>query len=269
MTPPYDAGMAVTDSALVAAIETSLFMYPPSPGLTTDLSVPGMRGRVTDLSHPLANLVGDARLGDAEADDTIASIKDRFVRAKKAFGWVTGPSTRPRDLGRRLDKAGLQPIAHLAGMAAPTDLQVRGSETVRIREVTAAEQSRETDMMGRAYGMPPEIAGLFVQLVSATPGLKSRGYFAYLDGSSPVAWSYLVYIPDSAVVLLGGAATLAEARGRGIYSALVKRRLADALGDGRSHAVIQADRDTSAPICAKLGFRELCSLEVYGWMPQH
>jgi hypothetical protein len=140
---------------------------------------------------------------------------------------------------------------------------------VRIREVTAAEQSRETDMMGRAYGMPPEIAGLFVQLVSASPGLKSRGYFAYLDGSSPVAWSYLVYIPDSPVVLLGGAATLAEARGQGIYSALVKRRLADALADGRSHAVIQADRDTSAPICAKLGFRELCSLEVYGWMPQH
>jgi len=86
MTPPYDAGMAVTDSALVAAIETSLFMYPPSPGLTTDLSVPGMRGRVTDLSHPLANLVGDARLGDAEADDTIASIKDRFMRRRRPLG---------------------------------------------------------------------------------------------------------------------------------------------------------------------------------------
>ena len=259
----------MTDSALVAAIETSLFMYPPSPGLTTDLGVPGMRGRVTDLSHPLANLVGDARLGDNEADGTIATVKDRFVKAKKAFGWVTGPSTRPRDLGARLGKAGLHPIAHLAGMAAPTDLRVTGSDTVRLREVDAAEQSRETEMMGRAYGMPAEIAGLFVKLVSGTPGLKSRGYFAYTDSSSPVAWSYLVYIPDSPIVLLGGAATIPEARGKGIYSALVKRRLADALGDGRTHAVIQADRDTSAPICAKLGFRELCSLEVYGWMPAH
>jgi hypothetical protein len=98
--------------------------------------------------------------------------------------------------------------------------------------------------------------------------VKSRGYFAYLDGASPVAWSYLVYLAGSPIVLLGGAATLAEARGKGIYSALVKRRLADARGDGREAAVIQADRDTSAPICAKLGFRELCSLEVYGWMPE-
>jgi hypothetical protein len=58
-----------------------------------------------------------------------------------------------------------------------------------------------------------------------------------------------------------------EARGHGVYSALVKRRLADARADGREAAVIQADRDTSAPICAKLGFRELCSMEVFAWMP--
>jgi len=47
----------------------------------------------------------------------------------------------------------------------------------------------------------------------------------------------------------------------------VKRRLDDARADGREAAVIQADRNTSAPICAKLGFRELCSLEVYVWSP--
>jgi hypothetical protein len=228
-----------------------------------------MRGRETSLSHPLANLVGDARLGDEEADRTIAALKERFAKQNKAFGWVTGPSSRPRDIDRRLAAAGMQPIAHLAGMAAQTDLAVSANERVRIREVNAAEQSRETDMMGRAYGMPPEIAALFVKLVSGSPGVKSRAYFAYVDGDAPVAWSYLVYLLDSPVVLLGGAATLAEARGKGIYSALVKRRLADALADGRSHAVIQADRDTSAPICAKLGFRELCALEVYGWLPAH
>jgi hypothetical protein len=29
--------------------------------------------------------------------------------------------------------------------------------------------------------------------------------------------------------------------------------------------VIQAVRSTSAPIAAKLGFREICSLEFYAW----
>lgn len=252
---------------LVEAIESSLFVYPTVPGLVSDLGVKGMRGRVTELSHPLANLCGLAALSEGDADQTIATVKGRFAKQRKAFGWVTGPGTRPRDLDRRLGSAGLQPIAHLAGMSAPVDLTVGANENVRIREVTVEEQSRETEMMGRAYGMPADVASLFVRLVSS-PGVKSRAYFASLEGAAPVAWSYLVYLPSSPVVLLGGAATLPEARGKGIYSALVKRRLEDARRDGREAAVIQADRDTSAPICAKLGFRELCSLEVYAWMPE-
>jgi GNAT superfamily N-acetyltransferase len=108
---------------------------------------------------------------------------------------------------------------------------------------------------------------MFARLL-ASGNVKSRGYFAYLSGDAPVAWSYLVYLPGSPVVLLGGAATLPESRGKGIYSALVKRRLDDARADGREAAVIQADRDTSAPICARLGFRELCSLEVLAWSPE-
>jgi GNAT superfamily N-acetyltransferase len=154
-------------------------------------------------------------------------------------------------------------------MASSVDLKLDANPGVQLREVSPDEQRAETDMMGRAYGMPPDVAALFVRLVSESPGITARGYFAYLGGSpEPVAWSYLVYLPESPVVLLGGAATVAEARGKGIYSALVKRRLEDARRDGREAAVIQADRDTSAPICAKLGFRELCSLEVYAWSPE-
>ncbi|HUQ42169.1 MAG TPA: hypothetical protein VM052_06690 [Candidatus Limnocylindrales bacterium] len=260
--------MGPTDRALTDAIESSLHLYPPVPGLLKDLGVPGMHGRVTQLSHPLANLVGLARFSEKEADGRIASVKERFASEGKAFGWVTGPGTRPADLGRRLASAGMSPIAHLAGMSAPVDLNVPTNDGVKIREVDSDEQERETDMMGRAYGMPAEIAGLFVRFMSSSPGIKSRGYFAYTSGPSPVAWSYLVYLPESPIVLLGGAATLPEARGKGIYSALVKRRLDDAKRDGREAAVIQADRDTSAPICAKLGFRELCALEVYGWSPE-
>ena len=259
--------MPLTDAQLVDAVESSLFLYPEVPGVVSDLGVRGVRGRVTDLSHPLANLCGLADLDPGTADATIRQVKDRFEKERKAFGWVTGPGTKPRDLDRRLRGAGLQPIAHLAGMSASTSLDVPANDAVKIREVTAEEQQRETDMMGRAYGMPPEVSALFVRLVSG-PGVKSRAYFASIDNGAPVAWSYLVYLPSSPVVLLGGAATLPEARGKGIYSALVRRRLNDARRDGREAAVIQADRDTSAPICARLGFRELCSLEVFAWMPE-
>src|SRR6185503_6090866 len=107
-----NAPVPLTDTELVAAIESSLFLYPAIPGLTADLGVSGMRGRVTELSHPLANLCGLAELSDRDADATVRRVKDRFAKERKAFGWVTGPGTRPRDLERRLTAAGMEPIAH-------------------------------------------------------------------------------------------------------------------------------------------------------------
>src|SRR5437763_2297316 len=261
--------MTVLDADLVAAIETTLHFYPPVPGLTDPLAIPGVQGRVSALSHPLANLVGMARLDEKSADATIDRVTKRFADQRKAFGWITGPGTTPRDLARRLEKHGLRHAGSLAGMAlTDLDREIMPNPSVEIREVTAAETARETEMMGRAYGMPAEVAGLFTRLLAApNTGIRGRGYFAYLDGDTPVAWSYLIYVPRSPIVLLGGAATLPEHRGHGTYTALVKRRLDDARGDGREAAIVQADRDTSAPICVKLGFRELCSLGFYAWAP--
>ncbi len=261
--------VTVAERDLIEAIETTLHLYPPVPGVADDLAIPGVRGRITPLSHPLANLVGLARLDEETADATILRVTQRFAREHKAFGWVVGPGTTPVDLAARLDRAEVRRVSRLAGMAL-TDLDepIDVDAGVRIEEVAPVEAAAESDMMARAYGMPTEVNDLFAKLVGASPGIRARGYFAYLDAPRPIAWSYLVYVPRSPIVLLGGAATVPEARGRGVYTALVKRRLDDARADGREAAVIQADRDTSAPICARLGFRELCSLELFAWSPE-
>jgi GNAT superfamily N-acetyltransferase len=254
---------AVAERNLVEAIESSLFLYPSVPGVLQDLGVPGLRGRLTRISHPLANLCGDARFSNAEADAMIAKVRQRY--GDLAFGWVTGPSTRPADMPARLEAAGLTHAASLAGMAL-WDLAtpIAANPAVRVREFAFAEAQPESEMMARAYGLPIEVMRFFNDVLSATAErIKTRGYFAYLDGDQPVAWSFLVYLPDSPTVLLGGAATLEEYRGHGLYTALVARRLADARAEGRTAAVIQADRRTSAPICANLGFRELCGLEIF------
>jgi GNAT superfamily N-acetyltransferase len=258
--------MSVSEPALIEAIESSLTVYPPVPGLAEDLGVPGLRGRVTDLSHPLANLVGMADLRDRDVDATIRLVKNRYSYGRKAFGWVTGPLTRPADLGARLVAAGLTKIDEMAGMAL-TDLAVpiATDPSLRVEEATLTEALDASQMMATAYDMPVEVARFFnVMLALTDRQVRNRGYFAYVE-DKPVAWSFLIYLPDSPVVLLGGAATLPEHRGRGIYRALVARRLADARADGRTAAVIQAVRSTSAPIAAKLGFRELCGLEFYAW----
>jgi GNAT superfamily N-acetyltransferase len=260
--------LSVSEDALILAIESSLQVYPPVSGLSEDLAVKGVRGRITDLSHPLANLVGMANIAPEDVDATLKMVRNRYSRGRKGYGWVTGPLTRPSDLGERLVASGLVKVDEMAGMAL-TDLAVpiAVDPKIEIREATLHEAQAASEMMGRAYDMPEEVARFFNVLLAMTDSkVKNRGYFAYLDGGAePVGWSYLVYLPDSPIVLLGGAATLPEHRGRGIYSALVAKRLADARADGRTAAVIQAVRSTSAPIAAKLGFREICSLEFYAW----
>jgi GNAT superfamily N-acetyltransferase len=259
---------SISEDALTLAIESSLHVYPPVSGLSEDLGVKGVRGRITDLSHPLANLVGMANIAPEDVDATLKMVRNRYSRGRKGYGWVTGPLTRPHDLGARLIASGLKKADEMAGMAL-TDLAVPISvdPRIEIREATLHEAQAASEMMARAYDMPEEVARFFNVLLAMTDNkVKNRGYFAYVDGGAePVGWSYLVYLPDSPMVLLGGAATLPEHRGRGIYSALVAKRLADARADSRSAAVIQAVRSTSAPIAAKLGFREICGLEFYAW----
>jgi GNAT superfamily N-acetyltransferase len=260
--------VTVAEDALILAIESSLHVYPPVSGLSEDLGVQGVRGRVTDLSHPLANLVGMADIPPDAIDATLKMVRNRYSGGRKAYGWVTGPLTRPHDLGERLVASGLAKEDELAGMVL-TDLAtpIVVDPTIEVREATLREAQDASGMMARAYGMPEEVARFFNVMLAMTNGkVKNSGYFAYVDGGTePVGWSYLVYLPDSPIVLLGGAATLPEHRGRGIYSALVAKRLGDARADGRRAAVIQAVRSTSAPIAAKLGFREVCGLEFYAW----
>jgi GNAT superfamily N-acetyltransferase len=260
--------VSVAEDVLIAAIESSLQVYPPVSGLSEDLGVKGVRGRVTDLSHPLANLVGMANIAPDDVDATLKMVRNRYSRGRKAYGWVTGPLTRPPDLGERLVASGLVKADEMAGMVL-TDLAVpiAVDPKIEVREATLHEAQAASEMMARAYGMPEEVVRFFNVLLAMTDSkVNNRGYFAFVDGGTePVAWSYLMYLPDSPIVLLGGAATLPEHRGRGIYSALVAKRLADARADGRTAAVIQAVRSTSAPIAAKLGFREVCGLEFYAW----
>ena len=91
-------------------------------------------------------------------------------------------------------------------------------------------------------------------------------YLAYVDGvETAVSVSSMFSLAGSSIAVMQGAATLAEHRGHGIYTAMMAARLADARAMGKDTAVLQGDRSTSAPICAKLGFEEVCSIDFYAW----
>ena len=96
--------------------------------------------------------------------------------------------------------------------------------------------------------------------------LRGRHYLAFLDGvEGPISVASMVPFPKSTIAVIQGATTLSEYRGNGVYTALMAKRLADARALGMEVAILQADRRTSAPICANLGFEEVCNIDLYVW----
>jgi len=262
--------MTVTKDDLIHALEGSFFIYPDIPGLTAPLSVPGISGHYTPISHPEANMVGCARLTETEADATIERVKEIFKREGKIVGWFVGPSSTPTDLPERLAAAGFIPNVEEAGMAT-TDLArpIRSNPQIRVERVTAEERRQASSLLARAYDLPDGVARYLVDYFDELGSrLTVMMYLAYVEGRDhPVAFADSIFLPDRPIVIMQGAATLPEYRGRGIYSTLLARRMEDARNGGMQAAVIQAVRSTSAPIVARLGFEEVCSLQLFAWDP--
>ena len=257
--------MPTSTEALVEAVERSLFAYPLIAGMNDDIHVVGVEGRETSVSHPIANLVGCASLAEAQADPTIATIRARFATSGKSFGWVTSVTSRPLDIARRLTAAGFVQADEMAGMVL-SDPAVRIQlADVQIQPATTDEQRQAVDMSAEAYAIPADVASWFTEMQIASGSTTYHAYVA--DRETPVAFGNLVVVPGTSTVLLAGAGTLPEYRGRGIYTALVARRLADAWMGGAEAAIIQAARQTSAALCARLGFREVLPMELYAWVP--
>jgi hypothetical protein len=157
----------------------------------------------------------------------------------------------------------------LAGLVR-TDLDVAvpapGALTAKAVDFDTFEAAAE--VVAAAHGTPLSTQRWTNAMLRASeaPGFHVVPYLGY-DGHEPVAYGMSTYDPIRRMLLLGGAATLSTHRGRGLYSLLVLRRLADAHRAGMRAAVVQARRTTSAPILAQHGFRELMPIQGYVWRP--
>jgi GNAT superfamily N-acetyltransferase len=255
-------------TTLIDAIESGLYALPEVPGKLTSVSVPGIRGRITTSSNLFANLVGACGLTPERSEDSIRRTHELFRSQNKEYGWIVGSNPSPPDLTGRLRRDGMTKEWELAGMIlTDLDTAIPVIPTVRIRQITRADLDLASRVLSPALEIPEDAARIIndAELRSQEAGL-GHVYLAYLEGvPEPVAFASSIYLEKSSIVVLFCAATLEAYRGRGIYKSLIARRLADARRDGMQAAVVQAVRTSSAPICRKLGFREISSLDWYVW----
>ena len=221
--------------------------------------------------YPAAQVVAPRGVSPSTLPSSIEAARAiARERGKPLLVWWIGPDRR--DLEQSLLDAGL---AHedtpgfeavenaMVILQAPSGQVAAGvsvKQTETYEEYVAAE---EIVMAAFDYpeAMRAEVAGELPKRWDeyTTPENPGRQFIASIDGR--IVGTAFAALGEAGVNLFGGA-VLEEARGQGVYKALVDARWEAAVARGTPALTVQAGR-MSRPILAKLGFQDLGQAHLY------
>ena len=228
--------------------------------------------QVRTPSSPLLNVnkILRARLAPDEADRRIAEVLAEHRARGASFSWIVDAGSRPADLGERLVRAGMRPIGPAFGMVRavpPADFELPPPPPgVQLERAIAGDEERLAELGARGWGEPAYVPAIraVARRVFAGECADIHYWLAQLDGEL-VGSATLRMMPG--LGYMQGACVVPEARGRGIYKALLWARLAFLRARGVTHAVIWARERTSAPIAARMGFRAVTTAHFFDHVP--
>jgi GNAT superfamily N-acetyltransferase len=206
------------------------------------------------------------RLRLPENDDEMQRVKNHVdailsIRELPEATWWLGELTTPGYLADYLVELGLEPddppeMRSLTIAKAPTSEPEVGVEVRRASTVEEMLEALEIDWQVFEVA-EDERQSRRREALEAWPKYEIDGtlstYLAFVDGE-PVGFARDVFTRHG-VLMLGGA-TLPEARGQGVYTALVLARWAHAAERGAERLVVSAGPQ-SAPILEQLGFERI------------
>lgn len=233
-----------------------------------DLEKVELEGAFIDINPwPTAQIVGLRGDGPADVEATIEAARAvARERGKSIIAWWVPPDQDhvvPELEAAGLvneDTPGFEAVENaLALVEPPAGGAVAGVE-VHMTE-TWDDFCAAMDVVVRVFGMPPATDVDMRARYDAYrhPDNPGRGFVAVIDGRI-VGTSYAAF-GDAGVNLFGGS-VLPEARGRGVYRALVQARWQAAAARGTPALTVQASR-MSRPICERLGFVFLAPVRVF------
>jgi hypothetical protein len=176
--------------------------------------------------------------------------------------WWVGDHSTPHGLAAALRRLGLEPAEPAALTCLGIDHTPHGTASAEVRRADTRESflgALEIDW--EAFAVPEaERALRRVEAEAAWPQIRADGrsatYLASLDGRS-AGFARAAFTPQAALLL--GGATLAWARGRGVYTSTVLARFADAAERGVPRVAVSAG-PMSAPVLERVGFVPLGSV---------
>lgn len=267
---PPDAG----DGELVRAIEdnaAAMLLEMGRLGGGRQRDDPDLAWSIGGSPLDYHNCVVRADLPPAAADEAIARSREEMAAYAVPGSWHIGPSMRPDDIDDRLRAAGFVDDGTEPGMAvdlgalatgrpAPDGLLV---ERVADEAGLAAWESVLASGFGEGEREARWVASIYRAAGYAAPASPWRHFLARIDGV-PVgtATTYLA----AGVVGLYFVSTTPAARRRGVGAAVTLAALHDARELGCRVGVLQSSA-AGRSVYAGLGFRELCTFQLFTWDP--
>ena len=219
---------------------------------------PGFYEILTGIKEPFANMAFGMNVPDAE--NRVSAITDRLKEMEApGYFWV-GPCTKPENLSELLVQNGWTHLASPPAMAI--DLAILAEPTLpngfELRQVTTEielEQWQKTIATG--FNLPAEVAQMF----TLGPGKPIRFYTAFINGEVAGTSALVIHKGVPGIYCVS---TLPQFRGRGIGAAITSRPLLDAQAEGYHVGTLQAS-SMGYPIYKKLGFFDVCKIEMFGF----
>jgi GNAT superfamily N-acetyltransferase len=195
--------------------------------------------------------VSRLRLDEESVAETLHEVRAVAARhGRRRVTWNISTSATPSDLVDRLVTHGLVPDDHQTSLAL--DAEPPAVDGVEVRRVKDADGLRHAaEVSSAVFGGDP-----------GPPGRDTHVYVGYLDGHA-VGTARMIVDPGTPGGLFIGGAVRPEARGRGVYRALVRARWDDAVGHGLAGVCVQAGA-LSRPILERLGFTRVSEHEILG-----
>lgn len=240
------------------------------------INMDGIKGYVSPINSEQVNHVGLANIDEKEADYKIKKIIDFYKNENKSFSWIIGPTTRPEDLGERLIKNGFNydESSSSFGMVMRTnDVNLKINPDFEVENVSLDFLNEHVDLMVNSFGMGMDNNSAMALLMMGKALNSTERYRnqikAYVAREKTtgelVGFSIMELDTEDHFGILDGAAVIPKYRGKGIYKNMVWTRAKDAEKFDIEYLIIHALKKTSAPICKKAGFKQICELNTYSY----
>jgi len=206
-----------------------------------------------------------ARLTNENLYKKIDEFRDYFKKRGLPVTWWVGPTSKPADLGRRLEAHGFIHTVDMPGMAVELDRineNLEWAQDLKIKNDQDDETLRHwCGVLFPTYGLGDYIDSFLAMEthIGFDSGLPRRSYVGYLN-EKPVATSHLLLTCGVAGIFC--VATIPEVRHKGIGTAMTVVPLREARKMGYSVGVLQSSR-MGYNVYRRIGFEEYCKIHIY------